>query len=409
MSNSSNPWRILACAVAVTVVLSAAGAFAPSVAVAAPAAPARKVAGAPVTPAAAKAKLMGSWDATPVLDEDMLRGFEHTQDPQQARLRALGQRVVYAFGPGPAMRVVIVSRGEAALNDRFLEGLRPRPFDATWDVVKGPKGLVLKLTRTEGGQVMEQPLTFDGDDAFTVETDLIEDEGFRPVLHFRRNIGERVVRWLKANNAVGGDKAQMPADLGKAIAPFVDARDDFRIRLGPGLMTSGKATELFAISEQLFVYELTNAEAARLKISKMGATTARFVGKDTYPVLTELTASAGPRFDAKGGRIDLRKPITGTVTYAEVNRLPRERDAKYIVRVSMVVGDHMTRLFHHSLSPLPAAAEWKFSVDPPDGKADYAGPVHVFVDLCRETKFAHGQIILEVLSPSADQRFQAGK
>ena len=383
-------------------------AMAPAIAAAAPATPARKAAGAPVTPAAAKATLIGSWDATPALDEFTLIGLEQTQDPQQARMRALGQRVVYTFGPGPAMRVVIVSR-QGPPNERFLADLRPRPFDATWDVVKGPKGLVLKVTRTAGGQVMEQPLTFDGDDAFSVETDLIEHEGFKSVLHFRRNVGERVVRWLRANNAVGGDKAQMPADLGKAIAPFVQAGDDFRIRLGPGLMTSGKATELFAISEQLFVYELTNPEAARLKIAKMGATTARFSGKDAYPVLTEVKATAAPRFDAKGGRIDLRKPITGTVTYAEVNRLAREGEAKYIVRVSMVVGDQMTRGFHHSAAPRPGAGEWKFSVDPPDGAAEYAGPVHLFVDLCRETKFAHGQILLEVLSPSADQRFQAGK
>lgn len=407
MSTPINPSRIALAPVAIVVL---AVAYAASTATAAPpGAPGRKAAPLRVvTPEAAKSNLIGTWDATPALDEITLMAMDQVQDPALARMRAIGQRVIYSFGPGPAMRVVIVSR-KGPENDRFLDGLKPRPFDARWDVVNGPKGLVLKVTPTKGGQPMEQPLTFDGDDAFTVETDLIEHEGFRPVLQFRRNIGDRVVRWLKANNAVGGDKSPMAADLGKAIAPFVARGDDFRIRLGPGLMTSGRATELFAIAEQLVVHELTAAEAARLKINKMGATTARWESKDAFPVLTEATASAGPEFDTKGGRIDLRKPITGTVTYAAVNRLPRERDATYLVRVSMVIGDQMIRAYHRSVSPRPGAAEWKFSVNPPADLADYAGPVHLFVDLCRETKFAHGDLTLEVLSPVADARFQVGK
>ena len=55
----------------------------------------------------------------------------------------------------------------------------------------------------------------------TVETDLVEDLGYRPSLQFRRSIGDRVTRWLKANNSVGGDKAPMVADLGKGIADAI--------------------------------------------------------------------------------------------------------------------------------------------------------------------------------------------
>jgi hypothetical protein len=45
----------------------------------------------------------------------------------------------------------------------------------------------------------------------------------------------------------------------------------------------------------------------------------------------------------------------------------------------------------------------------PQNLADYAGPVHLFVDLCRETKFAGADVVIEVLSPAVDARFEAGR
>jgi hypothetical protein len=370
------------------------------------AAPPRRPAPAVTTPAAAKAALVGTWDATPAPDEITLMAMDQMQDPDVARARAIGARVTYAFGPGAAMRIVILSR-PGAMDGPTIARLRPQVIDATWDVVAAAKGLVLKVTPTKGGKPLDQPLTFEGEDALVVDTNLIEHDGFSSTLHFRRSIGQRVTRWLGANNSVGGEKSPLVADLAKLIAPFVAGREDFRVRLGGGLTKSGRPTELFAFCEQLFVRELTDAEAANGKLARKGVTTAHWPGNDAFPVLTEATASDGPTFDAKGGRIDLRKPITGTVTYAEVNRLPR--DAAYVVRVSMVIGDQMIRAYHRSVSPRPGAATWKFSVNPPKDLADYAGPVHLFVDLCRETKFAGADVAIQVLSPAADARFETGK
>jgi hypothetical protein len=52
---------------------------------------------------------------------------------------------------------------------------------------------------------------------------------------------------------------------------------------------------------------------------------------------------------------------------------------------------------------------WKFSVDPPRDLTNDAGPVHLFVDRCRKTKFAGSDVVIQVLSPAADARFQAGE
>jgi hypothetical protein len=367
---------------------------------------ARGAAPANVKPAAAKLKLIGTWDATPTLDEINLMAMDLVQDPDLARARAIGQRLIYTFGPKAAMRIAILSR-PGPDNDAIIDALEPQVVDATWDVATGPKGLVLKITPTKGGKALEQPLTFKDDDAFFVESDLLEHEGFLSPYHFRRNIGDRVTRWLKANNSVGGEKAPLVADLSKGVAPYVARGEDFRIRIGGGLTKSGKPTEVFAFCEQLFVREMTDAEAAKTKLARTGATTAHWPRKDVFPILSEATIASGPKFDAGGGRMDLRKPITGTVTYAETNRLPP--DAMYVVRVSMVIGEKMVSAYHRSVSPRPGASTWKFSVDPPKDLADYAGPVHVFVDLCRETKFKHSDVTMQVMSPSADAHFEAGK
>jgi hypothetical protein len=44
----------------------------------------------------------------------------------------------------------------------------------------------------------------------------------------------------------------------------------------------------------------------------------------------------------------------------------------------------------------------------PEKHADYTGPITMYFDLCRETKYEGGAFTLEVLSPAAEVHLEAG-
>jgi hypothetical protein len=359
-------------------------------------APTMAQAAAPAEVDAARARLVGIWDATPALDIDFLEATAKDQLPF-LRANALGTRVSYRFKSDGSFTSIVLKRNgrEDGVNVDRLGSARGA---GKWSVVD-VHGQNAKVQLTpEGGKPMDRSLKFTSDDGFDMELPELEGKGFQSSTPFRRNLGERTLRWIQANNTAA-PRAPLVRDMAQFVASAMKRREDFALRFGKDLMKSGKATEVSGFCEQFYVLEFSDKQAKQLGLTGTQVSALHARRDETFPVLSPAKV-----IDVKmvePGPIDLGKPITATVTIAPdrvVQISPDGGDCS--VRCSIEAGEKSISLFSNFIAPVMLEMQVNVKVTPPAKYASYEGPVILYFDLCREIKFEGGHSAIEVLSNS---------
>jgi hypothetical protein len=353
-------------------------------------------AAAPAEIDAARAKLAGIWDATPALDLDVLEATARNQLPF-LRANSLGTHVTYRFKSDGSFTSIVSKRGgrEDGVNVDRLGSARST---GQWSVidVKG-KDVRLQLT-PEGGKPVDRSLQFATDDGFDMDLPELVGKSFQSPTPFRRNIGERALGWVQANNTAG-PRAPLVRDMAQFIAAAMKGREDFALRFGKGLMKSGKATEVSGFCEQLYVLEFSDEQAKRLGLADLAISALHTQRSETFPILS-MAKVVDVTMDGPGP-IDLGKPITAKVTVAPdrvVQISPDGGDCS--VRCRIEAGNNSISLFSNFIAPVIVELQVNVKVTPPAKYASFEGPVVLYFDLCREIKFEGGHSAIEVLSNS---------
>jgi hypothetical protein len=191
----------------------------------------------------------------------------------------------------------------------------------------------------------------------------------------RPRIHELAERWLKANDALGPG-FPVVADCVRQIEAAEREDKAFVLRLGPGLVKSGKRTLLAGRHHDLGVFELTAEEAGSWppEHSTLFDALAR-QGHHYHPeTLVELSGlTIEPQGLAPG------RNLTGTVAYRRRESLPGE-----VALVLTYLDGHTTRTLYDIAPRQPAGEQGRLPFSfLPLFAAEPAGPVAAIVEMAR--------------------------
>jgi hypothetical protein len=344
----------------------------------------------------ATAKLIGTWECSPLLDEFRLKA-DPNLDAALARGAAIGAREIFHFSHDGTYTKVQVYR----LTPQAGTDIAPPLTDTTkgtWTIVSGDtKSAKLELT-ADPGKMPSKPvditIAFDGDDIFTTKVQDLGDLPFESTFTFRRSPYDLAVKWIQ-DNCVPDEK--LDDQMNTEIIKYARTRQSFSIALGSHVVKSGKPTEIQGFCGQLLIFEFTKEQAKALNLDDDNAVTSGAVRPHEYNILSEVKID---KFDLTNpAPLDLTKPLVANVTLTAAHRL--DADGDYSVRISCHVGgnEHIS-MYSHLASAPGIKSTFKCSFKAPDSFTKYAGPMTIAVDVCRTTKFEHGISIDEILSTS---------
>ena len=193
-----------------------------------------------------------------------------------------------------------------------------------------------------------------------------------------RSPHQQVLDWLTANAKFSSDQAG--SRIRGRILEEIDAGKDLIVTFGAGFMQSGRPCQLHSFAGRLYVFELSDSQAAKL-LEDPGTMTIES-GKPGYTVEPARVELGCVKIDGADHQ-DPRKKIVGEVSYKVHAALP----SGVAVRLSYRFGSTSTQKFFYPENGLSAGeGTLHFSLDPMEADSSSepakAGPRAVFVDIC---------------------------
>jgi hypothetical protein len=211
----------------------------------------------------------------------------------------------------------------------------------------------------------------------------------------KREVRDRAVAWLRANNAWRPDHP-MVAYAASHIDKDLDASEAFQVLLGPELVKSAKATLLVGRTGDLHVFELSPALAG--DVPATGCRVQNYsAGNDQWRAAPRVLLS-----DLAVDRADHlfpERPVTGSVVYRIVGRRPAEDS----LRLTFYFGKRRRAVFLPGAGLPPAdRGTLRFSFPPLGDPHQFVpGPDVVFVEVVTRDS---GRVVVESNAAAAPVR-----